>query len=681
VSSISNLDAEPSPSEAPPSENHVSLSSYIETVLQPVKSTDQSVSASNIASSFQSSIHTAIQSRKYHHVIQLFQEYAFDGLSPASKLAITTYTINCYLEALVHLGRMRDIEEALTLFDPSVNRPPNPRTYAILLRAYILSLNLRKARLLLFEMISSGIEINKEIVHIVLHGEGKWAVSLESVDSLLNLFGLHELEFRDMQSYNIIIDAYLRRDRPDKARNVLDEVVKSDLHPDAGTYYALMKYQARKEGSRGVKVMLNSMTTCGITPELRHLNVLILRLAAEQNLNLDDAASTMSPHNLVPDSATCNIVLRGLFLRKSGASALRQHFETMKTLRIPPDAFTFTILLNEYKRKDRGWKLIRDLLRDQLALNPEHVNRITNNVVLHHMISNFTKSRSVGEPVQYSQFQLQWDLRTITNLVTAYAKSGETAKVVDLYRKVKKRLVKLDRRFYRVLVKALLHGKYYAESMEVASSLYASDDIIDQIFGRECKIRISYTILRHTGRGGKNMLKDIDDFLKFTDEKGATITEKHCNLIAVALLCVSKREFAIQLLESRYHARGRFQDLEKGSLGMSAWTILMRAYARKGSSGIQGLRSCVSRALSNSSEPPTRTFLNFLYRLSVHTHANDCDFFFEAYNECVNRSRKVDRKPVGKKLSHLTRDRILMWVNQLDKTSLKEKLRESPDTA
>jgi pentatricopeptide repeat protein len=575
---------------------------------------------------------------------------------------------------------MRDIEEALTLFNPSVNRQPNSCTYAILLRAYILSLNLRKARLLLLEMISSGVEINNEIVHIVLHGEGKWAVSLESVDSLLNLLGLHELEFRDMKSYNIIIDAYLRRDRPDKARTVLDEVVKSDLHPDAGTYYALMKYQARKEGSRGVKIMLNSMTTSGITPELRHLNVLISRLAAEQNLNVDDAAATMSPHNLVPDSSTCNIVLRALFLRKCDENVLRQHFETMKTLHIQPDAFTFTILLNEYKRKGRGWKPIHDLVRDQLAVNPERINRITDNVVLHHMISNFTKSRSVGEPARFNRFQLQWDLRTITNLVTAYAKSGETGKALDLYRKVKKRLVKLDRRFYRVLLQALLHGKYYSECMEVASSLYASDDLIDQIFGRECRIRISYTIFRHTGRGGKNMLRDIDNFLKFTDEKGATITEKNCNLIAVALLCVSKRESAIQLLESRYHARGRFQDLEKGSLGMSAWTILMRAYARKGSGGIQGLRSCVSRALSNSSEPPTRTFLNFLYRLSVSTHANDCDFFIEAYNKCSKRSHNVNRKPVGKKLSHLTRERILMWVNQLDNTSLKEKLRENPGT-
>jgi pentatricopeptide repeat protein len=574
---------------------------------------------------------------------------------------------------------MRQVENVITLFDSSINRQPSRRTYAILLKAYIQSLNLRKARLLLFEMIARGVKIDNEIIHIILRGEGEWAVSLESVDSLLDLLGSHELEFRDMTSYNLIIDAYLRRDRPDKARGVLDKVLKSDLHPDAGTFHALMRYQAMKEGSRGVRSILNAMMSSGIPPETRHLNILISRLAREQHIDMTATVKTMSSHDLVPDTATCNIVLRELLRRKFDAKSLQAHFDSMESLNIQPDAFTFTVLLNEYKRKNRRWQRAQKLLRDQRALNPEYVNQVTSNVVLHHMMSNFTKSRPFVEIVKSNEFHLQWDLRTITHLLVAYSKSGDWSKILDLYRKLDKRLVKLDRRFYRVLLRALLEGKHYSESNQVAYSLYASDDILDQLFGRECKIRISYAILRDTRRGGNNVATDIDNFLKYSDRKGVMITEKHCNLIAVAFLCTNRAELAIELLESRYNARGRFQDIDHCELGMSAWTILMRAYARKGRDGVQGLRSCVSRALLKGSQPPTRTFLNFLRHLGVNkklraANPTDCDFFLQTYNECVERSRKRRRIPRPRGRQYLTKSSILMWVNRVDAKELKEKL-------
>ena len=635
----------------------------------------------------------AVQNRQYHHAIRMFEKYScldsqLDGVPQLNIInpRVTTPILNYYLTALVHLGYLPEIEEAMTHFKSRDDRQPNRRTYALLLRAYIQSLNLRKARLLLFEMITRGFRIEKSVVHTVLQGEGKWAISLESVDKFLQLLSSSNVEFRDMTSYNIIVDAYLRRDRPDKARAVLDKVMGDGFQPDAETFLALMRYQARKEGSSGVSVIFNSLSMSGIAPEQRHFNVLLSTLTRERRVDLKEAVSLCSTHNLTPDLATCNIVLQSLLSREFSFEDLQTHFEEMEKLKIHPDTYTFTILLNEYKYKSRRWQRTQKVVEQQSLLNPTHVNRITNNVLLHYVISISPKStgNQLSSPFRLtdSGLRLQWDIHTLTTLVAAYSRSKDWSRIADLHRKLERRQVKLDRHFYRVLVTALLTGKKYKESTEVAVRLLASDEILDQLFGYECKIRIAHTLVKNTGCGKKTLLESIDKFLKFSDAKGVTISEKHCNLIAIACLDIHRHDLSIELLESRYHLRGRFQDLEGGEkLGMSSWTILMRAYARKEKNKISNLRSCVNRALSNEAQLPTRTFLNFLHHLGVNarlrwTDAEACDFFLQKRLEYVIKRRSAAKESHQRGRSHLTKTNILRWVNDLDQTDLEKKLRE-----
>jgi pentatricopeptide repeat protein len=278
------------------------------------------------------------------------------------------------------------------------------------------------------------------------------------------------------------------------------------------------------------------------------------------------------------------------------------------------------------------------------------------------------------------KLKLHWDMHTLTTLIAAYSRSNEWSKVVDLYRELQIRHIKLDRRFYRVLVSVLLKGTQYKECMEVAQSLSSSDNILDQILGLECKIRISYTIHKNTGCGKQRVFNDVDRFLKFTDEKGITITEKHCNLIALAFLYIYQSHLSVEILESRYHGHGRFQDLEEtGKLGMSAWTILMRAYARKKLAGAEGLRSCVERAQSNSSQPPTKAFRNFLHRLAKNENFRrwrpEYSEFFRRKDMEVARLIASSRMRRTKGRSNLTKGSILKWVNKLTDDDLKSKSR------
>jgi len=626
----------------------------------------------------------AAQNRQYHRVIKIFQDYSnFINQSDGQRLpdgasSITTSTLNCFLTALLHLGRMREFEKALEFFQPSTKRLPDRRTYAILLRAYIQSLNLRKARLLLLDMISRGVKIDSRIVRTVIHGEGELAISLESVDCLLNLLCSEDFEVRDMRCYNMIVNAYLRRDRPEKARVVLDEIMTKGLQPDGGTFCALMRYQARKEGSAGVEAILSSMTKSGVKAELSHLNILISALANEISTDLRSATKIVASYGLVSDIVTCNIVLHALLRRKFDSQTLQEHFSEMRSLGIQPDAYTFTILLNEYKKKGR-WERAHELLLRQTTVNPSKVNRITNNVLIHYMVSKFSelsannssKTNFIPTFRNQNQLLLQWDLHTLTNLIVSYSRCGEWSNIVDLFQKGQHRSVKLDRYFYRILVESLLRGRKYKYCYEAVSSLNKSDDILDHMFARECKIRISRAVYRNTGRGKASLLRDIDGFLKYADEKGIMISEKHCNLIAVALLDVHKARLSIELLESRYHRRGRFQDLHGATtLGMSSWTILMRAYARRGSNGLSGLRSCISRSISSTTQHPSRTFLNFIRYLGQNeklrsASPKDCMFFLQTYGQLSDIKRNSQNSPStrGMGRANLTKTKIIRWMN------------------
>jgi pentatricopeptide repeat protein len=638
----------------------------------------------------------ATQNRQYHRVIKIFQDYSnFITQSDGPQLvdgasAITTATLNCFLKALLHFGRMHEFEAALAFFQPSTNRLPDRRTYAILLRAYIQSLNLRKARLLLLDMITREIKIDSRIIRTVIQGEGELAISLESVDCLLKLLCSEEFEVRDMSCYNLIVNAYLCRDRPEKARVVLDEILTKGLHPDGGTFCALMRYQARKEGSAGVEAILSSMTKSGVEAELSHLNILVATLAKENSTDLRSASKIAASYGLVSDIVTCNIVLCALLRRKFDSVTLQEHFSEMRSLRIQPDAYTFTILLNEYKNKKGSWERTHELLLRQRTLNPSKVNRITNNVLIHYMISKFSESSANQSSKtnflptfrNQNQLLLQWDLRTLTNLIVSYSRCGEWSKIVDLFQKVQHRSVKLDRYFYRILVESLLRGRKYKYCYEAVSSLNSSDEILDHMFARECKIRISRTLYKNTGQGKSNLLRDIDVFLKYADEKGIMLSEKHCNLIAVALLDVHETRLSIELLESRYHRRGRFQDLDGGEmLGMSSWTILMRAYARKGSRGVPGVRSCISRSISSCTQHPSQSFLNFIRYLGRNeklqsANPEDCAFFLETYRKHFDMKRKNQRSlsACGKGRANLTKTNIIMWVNVLHERGMKEPL-------
>src|SRR5277367_2037086 len=145
----------------------------------------------------QESFFQAARSCQYDQVVRMFEQVSNQGndLLPPTAAHINTPIINVYLDALSHLGRIRDVEDAVSHFKSFPDQAPNQETYASVLKSHIQSLNLRKARLLVCEMMSLGIPLDSNIVKIILQGEGRWAVSLETIDALLNLL---TAESRDM---------------------------------------------------------------------------------------------------------------------------------------------------------------------------------------------------------------------------------------------------------------------------------------------------------------------------------------------------------------------------------------------------------------------------------------------------------------------------------------------------
>jgi pentatricopeptide repeat protein len=639
---------------------------------------------------FEADMINANQDQNYSKAIEIFRMYAGKiTVSESGEIVcqreslLTTLMLNNYIHALVHLGQIQEVEKAIALFrSASEDSRPNQTTYALLLRAYIESLNLRKARSLLREMVDRGIRLDGRVISTILQGEGKWAVSLDSIDSVFNLILSGDFGTPNIMNFNIVIQAYLRRNRTHEAQRVLETIVSSGLKPNQETFHGLLQYKARGEGSKAVEAILRSMRKLKLTPQISHLNFLISALAGEKETLLEEVIPILSEYNNRPNVATCNIILKQLIYRRVDVQILQDHFNQMNRLNIKPDAYTFSNLLNhpQIERRGNSWKQLQQIIQDQLLLNPKLIDAVPSNIVRHVTIRKLSKLKRLTPEFQSQvrSIQPRWDLHSITSLVSSYHKTKDWDKIINLWRDVCGREIKLDRRFYKILHDALLEGQKFDLCYEVTAVLCNSDDKYDKAFGLELNIRTSRTIYRSSGQRAQQVMSDIDAILKFTDKHHIALPDSRCNLAALAFLEIDHPNLAIQLLESRYHGQGRFvYQASAKEMGYSSWVILLRAYARGGSDAIQGMRSCVERALADKSEVPSKAFTRFLHYLSNSRNLDmkDQDYFREKYAVASSLRRPLHEKRPFKK-GRVTRNTLLGWVNDLDGEELETKLQK-----
>lgn len=627
----------------------------------------------------------ALRRKSYYRVIQLFEGHTGD--SPTTSIAkpdsepipghISTLILNNYLLSLIHLGYIQEVEDAVVYYDNASQLHPDQRTYELLLKAYLKSINMSKARGLLKEMLIRNIKIGRGTMINLLKTETRYAFRIGSVDALLELVSSHGIDVQNMECYNAILDAYLRRDRPDRARALLDDMAKSNHQPSAESYRALLKHQAEKAGPEGVAAILHSMKKQGIEPDIRHLNVWLGSLIdRRRHLSLTDLPELFSPYRCKPDVYTGNLILRGIFKRQEFTMEdLNKHFEELAKLEISPNHSTFEILLYQYGRKNENARRVQEVLEAQVKKNPDMVSRVSIKVLLHRVLSSGSHDRDSTPNI--SQLRPQWTLDTVASLAASYCRGAiQIEKLLKLYDGIKQRNVKMDRWFYRIITKAFISEKRYEKCKEAIVDILSSDDRDDLLFARETQLRLDLAIYKDTVRNKRKdkldrVMKSIDNLLKFSAQAKRQLTEKATNLIAIAFLETGNTRLCIEILESRYHGSGLFEDLEtQHDLGWSSWTILMRAYARKAKVEIGNLRWCMVRVEKTLSDTvPYSTFVELLERLAnlPELAQQDSEYFQQKAKEFRTRlqTRKAEEPltSMSRGRGSLSKSMIMTWVN------------------
>jgi len=629
-------------------------------------------------------IDSAMKSQMYLEAVRSFERYIAlghqTGRPSDSGDSVTTAMLNSYMDALIHLGYYVDVENAASYFMSTPNLVPNGRTYRLLFRSYILSMNIRKARALFAEMRENKISLGQAMIRTMLQGEARLAINLDSVDLISQVLSSDSRETPDMLTYNIIIGAYLRCGRIDRAKQILDLMNERGFKPDEVTYLRLIQHQSRQEGLRGVESLLNSMTVAKIEPQIQHIHQLLLCKMRHEPMDLAAAANLCHSYNTTPNIRTCNAVLFNLFKRPFNLHDLEAHFQTMKSLEIRPNADTFVILLGEYQRKINLWtrpaKLInQQWMVDSRLVHPPHASETLFNLVVRGAKGDGSANRYEGP------LRIFWNETILTSLVASLARTKDYAKIIEIHDDVSARDAKFDRWYSRVIFDALLKGSYYKQCEEIINRLLDSDAFIDRHFGRFLWMELCRWRYRRGGGTRESVLKALDMFLRFADANKIGITEKVCNRIAVTCLDCGAPRLAANVIEARIVELGKESDVR-----ISSWLLLMKAYSRKEFAypdpvtGMTPLRRVVERALralKERHELPSKAFMRFLHHLSerkVHS-LRERQFYAKQHQQLLQTILETPRSiPPTKGRQYLTRTNILRWVNDLEPHDSKQGL-------
>jgi pentatricopeptide repeat protein len=622
----------------------------------------------------------AMKSRMYVQVIRSFERYI--SLSSQAELSIvdksvTTTMLNSYMDALIHMGYYVEAENAASYFMSTPDLIPDRQTYFLLFRLYTLSMNIRKARTLLMEMRDNNLQLDKQMIHTVLYAEGRLAINLDSVDLIAEVLSYDNIEKPDTLTYSIIIGAYLRCGRTDRAKQVLDLMNERGVQPNHVTYIRLIEHQARKGGLQGVEDLLSSMTIMGLKPGIQHIRHLVVCKLRHERMTLDYVSTLCHSYDTIPDIRLCNVVLHHLFKHPFHLRDLEAHFRNMKSLEITPNAETFNILLGEYQRKNRIWTKPAKLINQQWQIDPTLVDPPRVSETFFNLVVRGKADKSSNN--YEGPLRLVWNETTLTSLAASLAKKNNYAKIIDIHEEVRTRDSKFDLWYSRVIFDALLKGSYYKQCEEILDRLMDSDAFIDQHFGRLLSMELCRWRYRRNEGTRESVLKAMDMFLRFADANAIGITEKWCNRIAVTCLDCQSPRLAANVIEARLMQLDKESDIR-----MSSWLLLMKAYSRKEFSqpdmtGTTLLRQCVERALralNERNELPSKAFMGFLHHLSEHKFhsSRDRQFYAKEHLQLFQSILKAPRRRQTKGRQYLTRANILRWVNVLEPDELNEAL-------
>lgn len=626
----------------------------------------------------------ALKSGKYFEVIGSFERYISlctkNEANSITNDSLTTTMLNSYMVSLIHMGHYLHAETAASYFMSTPDLIPNRQTYISLFRIYMLSMNIRKARALSAEMRENGISLDQQMIRIILKGEGRLAINLDSVDLIAEVLSSEAPDNPDMATYNLIIDAYLRRGRIDRAKQVLDLMNQRGFKPDEQTYLHLMRHQAKQEGLRGVESLLNSMVSSRIEPQIHHVHHVLLCKLQKERMDLNAAISLCESYKTIPNVHTCNLVLQHLFKRAFQLRDLEAHFQMMKSMGIRPNSHTFTILLGEYQRKSDLWTRPAKLINQQWLINSTLVEPpFASETFFNLAVSSIKSEESLSH--YDGPLRLAWNERTLTSLAASLAKEKNYAKIVDLHEEVQSHDAKFDLWYSRVVFDACLKGNHYKQCEDIISRLLDSDASIDQHFGRFLWMELCRWRYRKNAGNRESVLKALDMFLKFADTSKIGISEKACNRIAVTCLDCGTPRLAANIIETQLMELAKESDIRT-----SSWLLLMKAYARKDfaqedcTTGVTPLRRCVgraSRALNERHELPSKAFMRFLQYLSQRKVYSRTDRQYYAlkhrqFLQAIRNAPHRGRQTKGRQ--YLTRINILRWINVLELDELEQAL-------
>ncbi|XP_010533023.1 PREDICTED: pentatricopeptide repeat-containing protein At2g06000-like isoform X2 [Tarenaya hassleriana] len=270
--------------------------------------------------------------------MELFGEMGSFGCSP------DTVTYNTLIKGLCDTD---DLNRAKDVFDEVKSRSdcsPNVVTYTSMMSGYCKVGKMRKAFLLLAEMIDLGINPNCITFNVLIDGFVK-AGEMPSAESILGkmiAFGCCP----DVVTFTSLIDGYCRAGKLNRGMKLWGEMSAKGLDPNGYTYSILINALCKANRLKEASELLRELSCKNIIPKPFMFNPVIDGFCKSGNINeANEIVAEMEMRKCNPDKVTFTILMIGHCMKGKMFEAI-SIFHKMLSMGCSPDKITMNSLVS-----------------------------------------------------------------------------------------------------------------------------------------------------------------------------------------------------------------------------------------------------------------------------------------------------------------------------------------------
>ncbi|MBS0654786.1 MAG: hypothetical protein JSR46_03330 [Verrucomicrobia bacterium] len=275
--------------------------------------------------------------------------------------------------------------------------------------------------------------------------------------------------------HNIRIKEAAKRGDVRKCWEILDELPRRNLHPDAFSFTPILNMYVRQLNEAGAYSVLEEMERANVRPNVMTFNALINLFARKGDVRgAYDMLEEMKKANMLPDTVTFNSLIN-LFVKMGDVDAAYACFEGMKRANVLPDRVTFNSLLNFFVKKEdvRGaYACFEDMKK---------ANVLPNMVTFTSLIHLFVKIGDVD--AAYACFDgmkranVLPDTVTFNSLLNLFVRQGDVRGAYDVLEEMRRANVLPDEMIINSLIDLLVNvGRMTQAKLLFTSYLNVKED-------------------------------------------------------------------------------------------------------------------------------------------------------------------------------------------------------------